>query len=121
MSRKLTPQNIMLILAGLITWFSLISSIGGIYLIISKQSYSLFFIILEILIFLLFLFGLIATFKLYPPFHYLILIGALVNLIFSYITISSGGFLQMMLSLLIIYLFLRFPINFEYNPKALKK
>ena len=105
-------------LVGLLIFASLIASIGGIYLIISGQEYDLFVVIVQIIIFLCFSLGLLALFKINPPFHHLIHIGALINGILSFFT---GGYVQLIFSILILYFGLRFPPDLALAKKILGK
>jgi hypothetical protein len=107
-------------LVGLLIFFSLISSIGGVYLIISGQEYDLFVVIVQIIIFLCFSLGLLALFKINPPFHHLIHIGALINGILSFFT-EFYGYVQLIFSILILYFGLRFPPDLALAKKILGK
>lgn len=107
-------------LVGLLIFASVISSIGGVYLIISGQEYNLFFVIVQIIIFLCFSLGMVALFKINPPFHHLIHVGALINGILSFYT-GFYGYLQLIFSILILYLGLRFPPDLIHAKTLLKK
>lgn len=108
------------LLVGLLIFASLISSIGGVYLIISGQDYNLFIVVVQIIVFLCFSLGTVALFKINPPFHHLIHIGALINGFLSFFE-DVTGLIQLIFSILILYLGLRFPPDLVLAKKLLAK
>lgn len=107
-------------LVGLLIFFSLISSIGGVYLIITKQDFVLFFIIVQIIVFICLSSGMVALFKINPPYHHLVHIGALINGVLSFFQ-GESGFVQLIISALILYLGFRFPPDLVLAKKLLAK
>ena len=100
--------------------FNLIASIGFIYQINTNREFALSegIIIITILIFLSIGFWAFHNNK--APFHYMIFIGAGINVIFSFLQGEFGMF-QLLLSLLIIYLGIRYPKDIRIENHLLKK
>ena len=73
---------------------------------------------LEISLFASLSLGLYGIVKVKPPLHYFIHYAALVNLFLSY-SAGTFGYLLGILSLLLIYIGLRFPIRFEWEKRRL--
>ncbi len=113
-------RRIYTMLVGLLIFFSLISSIGGVYLIITRQDHVLFLIIVQIIVFICLSLGLWALLKINPPYHHLMHVGALINGVLSFFQ-GESGFVQLIISALILYLGLRFPPDLVHAKKILAK
>ena len=113
-----------LILVGLLTWMMLISVIGIISSLINHvESFDLFLSIVFITIFAFLVLGITAVVKQFPPFHYLIIIAAGMNFVISFPGLDKSpeySFIHFPVSLLIIYLGLRFPIPMDIEKSLLK-
>ncbi len=75
---------------------------------------------LELSIFAGFAIGLYGILKTKPPLHYFIHYSAVVNLFLSYFA-GGFGYLLGILSVLLLYIGLRFPIRFEWEKRRLSK
>jgi len=104
-------------LMAIISSFGVIDFVVRIFTV-PPSEYSVLVGLFYIIIFLGYLIGVFGIFKPLPPLHYGVIIASAINLVISLIIIISGsgtGLLQGALSFLILYLGLRFPINFGEN------
>jgi hypothetical protein len=117
-SENTRAQRIYLIAIGLLIWANGLAVAGIIYQTIKGIEYNLLVAILFITVFVCFVVGLWAILNVHPPLHYLISVGAIINLVIS-IGASSYGLTQGLISVLILYIGIRFPIRFELEKKTL--
>ena len=116
-------QRTYLIIIGIMLWAGAIR-----VLLVISQLYNLFIgdefqinpivSALEISLFAALALGLYGIIKVKPPLHYFIHYAAVVNLFLSY-SAGAFGYLLGILSILLLYIGLRFPIRFECEKRLL--
>lgn len=113
-------QRTFLILIGLSIWASAISIVGVVYWLIKGADFSYFVATLILISLIGNVIGLWGIIKMHPPLHYLIYIAAIANLLVS---LGSGilGLFFGVISILIIYFGIRFPIKIETGEKITMK
>ncbi|MCY3411374.1 MAG: hypothetical protein INQ03_07035 [Candidatus Heimdallarchaeota archaeon] len=111
--------NTYMFLTGILIWMSIIASAVAIKSIISKQ-YNLLAVSMQLLLTALLIIGLLALIYKKYPFHYLILVGAMINLVFSFFA-AEPGVVQFAISFLILYLGIRFPVYTNKDKVTFKK
>ena len=111
-------QKVYLVVIGLLLWINgLIIAAQIARMIYNKHVDSLAFILIS-LVFLCLAIGIWAIINVHPPLHYLVTVGAILN-----VTISLIGPIidpQGIMSALLIYIGVRFPIRFEMEKVTLK-
>ena len=119
-SENTRAQRTYLLLIGLMIWAGTISVAGIIKLLYVHGPLDPLAAMLELIIYFCFIVGLIGILKVKPPLHYLIPVGAAINLIPSYFA-GQYGYALGMISVLILYIAIRFPIHFEWEKRILEK
>ena len=119
-SENTRAQRIYLIAVGFMIWVSLIRMAIIIKLIMIHGQLDPAAAILETIIFFCFTVGILGIVKIKPPLHYLIPVGAIVNIIPSY-SDGNSGYPFLLLSFLILYIAIRFPIHFQWEKRTLEK
>ncbi len=116
-------QRLFLIFVGILIWFSVIGSAVYIRKLIenSIEIYLIITAILQFMITIMLILGIWGLINQKRPFHYFILIGTLLNIVFS-IFEPIVNILQLSISILILYLGIRFPISMDMknNDRSLK-
>ncbi len=118
-SENTRAQRAYLLLIGLLIWFNGITVLAMLARIITGKDVDPLSSLLFTTVFLCLIIGLWAIFYIHPPLHYLIIVGALTNLIISFYA-GAIGYIQGLMSIVIIYIGIRFPIKFEITSKILK-
>ena len=111
-------QKVYLVVIGLLIWFNSISVAVIIARLVSNKHLDFIGSLLVTLVFLCLVVGLWAILNVHPPLHYLVTLGAIIN-----VTITLIGPLidpQGIMSALLIYIGVRFPIRFEMEKVTLK-
>lgn len=112
-------KKLFLVLVGVLIWMSGLAIAVIIRKLVEGTSLNVLSVF-QLLIFLLLIIGLWALIKEKPPLHNFILIAAFINFIISILD-TQYGFLQSAISILILYLGLRFPIDVKPTKRTLKK
>ena len=116
MPDETTPRNLFMFLSFVMTFISGIGAAGAIYWFVNGVDFDRIIGIMYILLFIGYAAGLVGIFKPQPPLHYGILISSLINLGMSIVIVffahNSTGLLQGSISFLLLYLGLRFPLQF---------
>jgi len=125
MTRKLNRiKNIYYLLIGLLTWLATINFAGLLSFIFSNIEFSLVIGLIEATIFACLLGGAISIYKKIPPFHNFVLIGAVMEILFSitlFITSRSfEGILRPILAILILYFGIRYPLSLDRTLSSLR-
>lgn len=117
-------RKLILLIAGILLWFNGLSTAALINeIVIEGSELNRLATLLTLVIFICFLVGMISIFYPFPEGHYLIYLGAIINLIFSlilWLNGNSAAYLQGMLSFLLLYLGFRFPLKFEQSQYVLR-
>lgn len=126
-TRKVRPRDnprakrIFYIAVAFLLWAQIIAVAAVIDQVIRKGISSVNWpaVTLEFTIFISFAVGTYAIWAARPPFHYFVFFGAVLNIIFSLILMYAGSastaFLQFLVSLLVLYLGLRYPVEFSQD------
>ncbi len=117
-SENTRAQKVYLVVIGLLIWFNAISVAVIIARLVSSKQVNFLSSLLITLVFLCLVVGLWAIINVHPLLHYLVTLGAIIN-----VTITLIGPLidpQGIMSALLIYIGVRFPIRFEMEKVTLK-
>ncbi|MHA2169654.1 MAG: hypothetical protein ACXAB7_07140 [Candidatus Kariarchaeaceae archaeon] len=117
-SENTRAQKVYLVVIGLLIWINGIIIIAQIARIVSNKQVDSLAFSLVTLVLLCFVIGIWAIINVHPPLHYLVTLGAIINLIITLIgpLIDPQG----IMSALLIYIGVRFPIRFEMEKVMLK-